>query len=87
MQNKGKSLPRVGNFGNGSKEGATDEESRDKEKRKEEPAGSISEAVGDEEKVEGRTKIEKERKKREVEVGRRRKARCDERENNVDTGR
>lgn len=57
MQDEGRSYPREGNFGSRGKEGEADEERRMKEERKEEAVGSRTEAAGDREEDEGRTRV------------------------------
>lgn len=57
-----------------------------KEERKENVGGRRTKVAGNGEEFEGRVRAEKERKGREVEIGGRRKAMCDNRENNTHTG-
>lgn len=57
-----------------------------KEERKAEPARSIIKVAIDREKVERRTGFEEERKRREVEIGRRTNAMHDNGENNSHIG-
>ena len=85
MKNESISYPGEGNFGSRSKEGETYEERRVKEDRKIEVAWSRTKAAWNRKEFEGRTRIEEERKRREVEAGRGTKARWDDIENNVDT--
>ena len=66
MQDEGRSYPREGSFGGGSKEGVAYQESRVEKERKVEATGSRTEVARDKEEVEGRIGVKEERMRREA---------------------
>lgn len=84
MQDESRSYSHERNFSSISEKESEDIESRAEEEIKAEVVGSRTEAEGDNAEIEGRTWVEEERR-REAEIGRRKKARCNDRRNNYDT--